>query len=137
MFNSCVFIGRLVRDPELGHTSQGTAVTRFTIAVDRGFVGADGQRQADFIDVVAWRDQAESVAKYLNKGRLVVVQGRLQIRSYDDSQGVRRKAAEIIAARVTFLPDGKKGDASGGIEPPPLPEDPWGGPPAADEDLPF
>ncbi|RJX20150.1 MAG: single-stranded DNA-binding protein [Desulforudis sp.] len=135
MLNSCILIGRLVRDPEMNYTAQGTPVTRFTIAVDRGFADTSGKKQTDFVDVVVWRDQAESVAKYLAKGRLVTVQGRLQIRSYDDSQGVRRKAAEIVAQRVVFMPDGKKNDAPGGVEPPPLPEDPWVG--GDDEPIPF
>lgn len=137
MFNSCVFIGRLTRDPELSHTAQGTPVTRFTLAVDRGFTDSSGQKQTDFVDIVVWKDQAENVAKYLAKGRLVTVQGRLQIRSYDDSQGVRRKAAEIVASRVVFLPDGKKnGGTPGGVEPPPLPDDPWVGK-GDDDDIPF
>lgn len=122
MLNNCVFVGRMVRDPELNHTGSDIPVTRFTIAVDRGYKDESGEKQADFIDVVAWRDQAENVVKYLSKGSPVAVEGRLQIRSYDDSQGIRRKAAEIIARRVVFLPNGNKKS----IEDPPLPEpNPW------------
>lgn len=123
MLNNCVLIGRMVRDPELNQTESGVPVTRFTIAVDRGYKKDEsGEKQADFIDVVAWRDQAENVVKYLFKGSPVAVEGRLQIRSYEDREGIRRKAAEIIARRVVFLPNGKKNS----IEDPPLPElNPW------------
>lgn len=126
MLNKVILIGRLVRDPELKHTDSGNVVARFTLAVDRSFTNKQGEREADFIDVVVWREQAENCHKYLGKGRLVSVEGRLQIRSYDDSQGVRRKAAEIVARRVIFLPDGKKNNHPGGVEPPPIPDDEFG-----------
>lgn len=103
MLNKVILIGRLVADPQLRYTQTGIAVTNFTLAVDRPFVSQGGEREADFIDIVTWRKQAEICANHLNKGRLVAVEGRLQIRSYDDQNGVRRKAAEIVADQVRFL----------------------------------
>lgn len=103
MLNRVILIGRLARDPELRYTPSGTPVGRFTLAVDRPFVNRQGQRDADFIDVVVWQKLAEVCVKNLGKGRLVAVEGRLQIRSYDDNQGVRRRAAEVVAETVKFL----------------------------------
>ncbi|MTI85606.1 MAG: single-stranded DNA-binding protein [Firmicutes bacterium] len=122
MLNRVTLIGRLVRDPECKKTDSGNTLARFTLAVDRDFTNSQGKREADFLEVVAWRAQAENCGRYLSKGRLVAVDGRLQVRSYDDSQGIRRKAAEVVARSVVFLPDGKK-NQSGGVESPPLPED--------------
>ncbi len=107
MLNRIVLIGRLTHDPEIRYTPSGTPVTKFTIAVDRRF-GKDGQKETDFIDIVVWSKAAENCANYLGKGRLVAVDGRLQIRSYDDSQGIRRKAAEVIAENVRFLDRAKE-----------------------------
>lgn len=106
--NKNILIGRLTKDPELRYTGSGVAVCKFTLAVDRPFTNKEGKKEADFIDIVCWRLTAENVAKYVGKGRQVAVEGRLQIRSYDDSQGIRRKAAEIIADNVEFL--GSKND---------------------------
>ncbi len=103
MLNSVILIGRLVADPQLRYTQNGVAVTSFTLAVNRPFSTQGGEREADFIDIVAWRKLAETCANHLNKGRLVAVQGRLQIRSYDDRDGIRRKASEIVADQVRFL----------------------------------
>ncbi len=103
MLNEVVLIGRLVRDVELRYTQSETAVARFTLAVDRPFVNGNGEREADFIDTVVWEKLAEACAENVGKGWLVAVQGRLQVRSYDDSQGVRRKAAEVVARNVRFL----------------------------------
>lgn len=103
MLNKVILIGRLVADPQLRYTQSGTAVTSFTLAVDRSFTNQSGEREADFIDIVTWRKQAETCANHLNKGRLVAVEGRLQVRSYDDQNGIRRKAAEIVADQVRFL----------------------------------
>lgn len=103
MLNRVILIGRLTRDPELRYTPSGVPTARFNLAVDRPFTDSQGQRGTDFIDIVTWRKLAETVANNLNKGRLVAVEGRLQIRSYDDSQGVRRKAAEVVAETVRFL----------------------------------
>ena len=103
MLNRIILIGRLVADPTLRYTQSGIAVATFTLAVDRAFANQRGEREADFIDIVVWRRLAETCANHLFKGRLVAVEGRLQIRSYDDQNGIRRKAAEIIADNVRFL----------------------------------
>ena len=103
MLNSVTLIGRLTRDVELRYTPSGVAVARFNLAVERSFKNAKGEREADFIDIVVWRKAAEVVANNLGKGRLVAVEGNLQIRSYDDREGIRRKAAEINASKVRFL----------------------------------
>lgn len=101
--NKVILIGRLTADPNLRYTQNGTPVTTFTLAVDKPFADKDGKRGADFIDIVAWRKLAEVVAQNITKGRLVAVEGRLQIRSYNDQNGIRRKAAEVIANEVKFL----------------------------------
>lgn len=107
MLNKIILIGRLVADPQLRYTQTGIAVTNFTLAVNRSFVSQSGEREADFIDIVTWRKQAEVCANHLNKGRLVAVSGRLQIRSYEDQNGIRRKAAEVVADQVQFLDRGR------------------------------
>ncbi|MDI9413359.1 MAG: single-stranded DNA-binding protein [Bacillota bacterium] len=121
MLNKIILIGRLVADPELRYTQSGIAVTKFTLAVDRPFTSQSGEKEADFIDVVTWRKQAEVCANHLHKGRLVAVEGRLQIRSYDDSNGIRRKAAEVVADNVRFL-DKVKDSSCGSADSPPEPE---------------
>lgn len=104
MLNQIILIGRLTDDPELRYTAgSGVAVANFRLAVNRPFPNQQGEREADFIDIVTWRKQAENCAQYLKKGSLCAVSGRLQIRSYEDSQGVRRKAAEVVAFSVEFL----------------------------------
>ncbi len=103
MVNRVILIGRLVRDPEVRTVASGQAMARFTLAVDRGFANADGHREADFIDIVVWRMLAEQVAEHLRRGRLVGVEGRLQIRRCETAQGKRRRAAEVVADRVRFL----------------------------------
>ncbi|MEW6458746.1 MAG: single-stranded DNA-binding protein [Bacillota bacterium] len=108
MLNKIILIGRLARDPELRYTPSGTPVAGFTVAVDRPFVDKQGNRGTDFIDVVAWRKLGETCARHLGKGRLVCVEGRLELRSYEDNQGIRRKVAEVIADNVRFL-DGPRG----------------------------
>ena len=112
MLNKIVLMGRLTRDPELRRTQSGTAVASFTLAVDRDFKAQNGEKETDFIDVVAWRNTAEFVSKYFTKGRMAVVEGRLQIRDWTDKDGTKRKAAEVIADNVYFG-DSKK-EASGG-----------------------
>ncbi|SHH43709.1 single-strand DNA-binding protein [Desulforamulus hydrothermalis Lam5 = DSM 18033] len=102
MLNNVVLIGRLTRDPELRYTTNGTAVGSFNIAVDRP-QSKDREKETDFIDIVVWQKTAEACANNLGKGRLVAVRGRLQIRSYDDNQGIRRKTAEVVADEVKFL----------------------------------
>ena len=102
MLNRIILMGRLTRDPELRHTQNGTAVASFTLAVDRQFKDANGDRQADFIDIVAWRQTGEFAAKYFTKGRMAVVEGRLQIRDWQDRDGNKRRSAEVVADNVYF-----------------------------------
>lgn len=101
-------IGNLTRDPELRYTPDGTPVASFTLAVNRPFTNQQGERETDFIPIVIWRKQAERCSEYLAKGSQVAVEGRLQIRSYEDKDGIRRKVAEVIAWRVEFLQRLKK-----------------------------
>lgn len=104
MLNQVVLIGRLTRDPELRYTAgSGQPVASFALAVDRAFTNQQGERETDFINIVVWRKQAENCANYLKKGSLAAVSGRLQVRSYDDNQGIRRKVAEVVANDVRFL----------------------------------
>jgi len=103
VYNRIVLVGRLTRDPELRHTPTGKAVAQFRLAVDRGTTNAQGERQTDFIDVVVWERQAELVSQYLTKGRLVLVEGRLEMRQYDAQDGTRRTVYEVRANTVKFL----------------------------------
>ncbi|MGI6566094.1 MAG: single-stranded DNA-binding protein [Firmicutes bacterium] len=114
MLNRVILIGRLTADPELRYTQNGTAVTNFRLAVDRPYTSQSGQREADFIPVVVWDKQAETCANYLNKGRLVAVDGRLQVRSYDAQDGSRRWVTEVVAQDVRFLDRGRQSDQEGG-----------------------
>lgn len=110
MLNHITIMGRLARDPELRRTGSGTAVTSFTLAVDRDFAPKDGgQRETDWIDCVAWRNTGEFVSKYFTKGRMVVVSGRLQIRDWTDKDGNKRRKAEVVAESVYFG-DSKRDD---------------------------
>ena len=101
MLNKIHHHGRLTRDPELRRTGSGTAVTSFSLAVDRDFKSQSGEKETDFIDVVAWRSTAEFVSKYFTKGRMAVVEGRLQIRDWKDKDGNNRRSAEVVA--TTFI----------------------------------
>ncbi|MBQ8763932.1 MAG: single-stranded DNA-binding protein [Clostridia bacterium] len=112
MLNNAVIMGRLVADPELRTTGSGISVLSFTVAVDRGFVRQGEERQADFIDIIAWRQTAEFVSKYFRKGSMIAVQGRIQTRTYDDRNGNKRKAVEIVADNVSFC--GSKNESGGG-----------------------
>ena len=114
MLNRIILMGRLTRDPELRRTSSGTAVTSFSLAVDRDFKSQSGEKETDFIDIVAWRNTAEFVSKYFTKGRMAVVEGRLQIRDWTDKDGGKRRSAEVVADNVYFG-DSKRdgGDNSG------------------------
>jgi len=103
MLNRVILIGRLTKDPELRYTPAGVAVTQFTIAVDRPFSGNNGEREADFIPVVTWRQLAETCANYLRKGRLTAVEGRIQVRNYENNEGKRVYVTEVIADNVRFL----------------------------------
>jgi single-strand DNA-binding protein len=102
MLNKIFIMGRLTRDPELRRTQNGTAVTSFSLAVDRDFKSQSGEKETDFIDVVVWRNTAEFVSKYFSKGRMAVVEGRLQIRDWTDKDGNKRRSAEIVADSVYF-----------------------------------
>ncbi|NLW59401.1 MAG: single-stranded DNA-binding protein [Firmicutes bacterium] len=101
--NHVILIGRLTRDPELRYTPNGVAVANFTLAVDRPYTNQEGERETDFIPIVVWQKLAETCANHLHKGRLVAVDGRLQIRSYETQDGQRRRVAEVVAANVQFL----------------------------------
>ncbi len=111
MLNRVILIGRLTRDPELRYTQSGKPVCSFTLAVDRSFKNAQGEREADFIDITVWNQQGEHCANYLAKGKLAAVDGSLRIRSYTGNDGVNRKAIEVIADSVRFLSpkDGNSG----------------------------
>ena len=113
MLNHITIMGRLVRDPELRRTGSGVAVASFTVAVDRDFGGRDGgEKETDFIDCVAWRQTGEFVSKYFTKGRMIVVSGRLQIRSWTDKDGNKRRTAEVVADNCYF--GDSKRDSDGG-----------------------
>ncbi len=103
MLNRIVLIGRVTADPELRYTGSGIPVANFRIAVDRSFASSSGERQTDFINIVAWRQRAEFSANYLTKGRLVAVDGRLQIREWTTQEGQRRQTAEVVADEVRGL----------------------------------
>lgn len=132
MLNRVILIGRLTRDPELKYIPSGTPVASFTLAVDRPFLNKDGEREADFIPIVVWRKQAENCANYLGKGSLVAVDGRMQVRTYEQD-GQRRYITEVIADSVRFLD--RKGEqstrtANSGFEQ-------YGTDAGADDDIPF
>lgn len=102
MLNRIIVMGRMTRDPELRRTNSGTAVASFSLAVDRDFKSQSGEKETDFIDIVAWRNTAEFVSKYFSKGRMAVVEGRLQLRDWTDKEGNKRRTAEIVADSVYF-----------------------------------
>lgn len=114
MLNHITLMGRLTRDPELRRTGSGTAVASFTLAVDRDFSGKDsGEKETDFIDCVAWRQTGEFASKYFTKGRMAVVSGRLQIRSWTDKDGNKRRTAEVVVDNMYFGDSKKESDNSG------------------------
>lgn len=115
MLNRVILIGRLTKDPELRYTPSGVAVTQFTLAVDRPFTNQQGEREADFINIVTWRKLAETCANYLSKGRLTAVEGRIQVRNYDNNEGRRVYVTEIVADNVRFLESASsnRGDSGG------------------------
>ena len=117
MLNHIVLMGRLTKDPELRRTGSGVAVTSFTLAVDRDFGGRDGQKETDFIEIVAWRNTAQFVEKYFVKGRMAVVSGRLQIRGWTDKEGNKRRTAEVVADNVYFGDSKKDGDLPAAPDP--------------------
>jgi len=114
LLNRVILIGRLTKDPELRYTPAGVAVTQFTLAVDRPFTSQGGEREADFIPVVTWRQLAETCANYLRKGRLTAVEGRIQVRNYENNEGKRVYVTEVIADNVRFLESNRDGGGSGG-----------------------
>jgi single-strand DNA-binding protein len=117
MLNHITLMGRLTRDPELRHTGNGTAVASFSLAVERDFRDkTSGQRVTDFIDVVAWRQTGEFVSKYFQKGRMAVVEGRLQMRDWQDRDGNKRRSAEVVAENVYFG-DSRRDNDNGGYVP--------------------
>ncbi len=103
MLNKIILIGRLTRDPELRYTPSGTAVCNFSLAVERNYTNRDGEKEVDFIDIVVWRRQAENCANHLAKGRLVAVEGRLQLSSYENKEGQKVRVTEVVANNVQFL----------------------------------
>ena len=118
MLNRITIGGRLTRDPELRRTGSGTAVTSFSIACDRDFANKEsGERETDFVDIVAWRNTAEFVSKYFSKGRMAIISGRLQIRDWTDKEGNKRRSAEVLAENVYFgdsKQDGQRAAAPAG-----------------------
>ncbi len=113
MLNHITIMGRLTRDPELRRTGSGIAVASFSVAVDRDFGGRDGgEKETDFIDCVAWRQTGEFVSKYFTKGRMIVVSGRLQIRSWTDKDGNKRRTAEVVAENCYFGDSKRDSDSS-------------------------
>ena len=113
MLNKIILMGRLTRDPELRRTESGTAVCSFSIAVDRDFKSKNGEKETDFIDIVAWRATAEFVSKYFTKGRMAVVEGRLQIRDWTDKDGNKRRSAEVVADNVYFGDSKRDAESAG------------------------
>lgn len=107
--NRVILMGRMTRDPELRRTGNGVPVTSFTLAVDRDFKAQNGQKETDFIDIVAWRNTAEFASKYFGKGRMAVVEGSLQIREWKDKDGNNRRNAEVIADNIYFADSKREG----------------------------
>ena len=139
MLNRIILMGRLTRDPELRHTQSGVSVASFTLAVDRDFKDrSTGEKATDFIDIVAWRQTGEFVSKYLTKGRLAVVEGRLQLRDWTDRDGNKRRSAEVVADNVYFGDSRRDSEGSGGYysrpaAPAPAPAPDYGMPSPADD----
>lgn len=136
MLNRVILIGRLTKDPEMRYTPAGVAVTQFTLACDRP-VAQGKEKEADFINIVAWRQLAETCANYLRKGRLTAVEGRIQVRNYENNEGKRVYVTEVIADNVKFLESNK--DGSQRADKPETDKDPFtgSGTPISDDDLPF
>jgi single-strand DNA-binding protein len=115
LLNRVILIGRLTRDPELRYTPAGVAVTQFTLAIDRPFTNQQTkEKEADFINIVTWRQLAETCANYLRKGRLTAVEGRLQVRNYDNNEGRKVYVTEVVADNVRFLESSKDGGGNSG-----------------------
>jgi single-strand DNA-binding protein len=140
MLNRVILIGRLTKDPELRYTPAGVAVTQFTLAVDRT-VASGKEKEADFINIVTWRQLAETCANYLRKGRLTAVEGRIQVRNYDNNEGKRVYVTEVIADNVRFLESSGSGNSEQSSKQQRSQQDPFvdDGKPIdiSDDDLPF
>ena len=108
--NKVYLIGNLTRDPEISETTSGVAFCRFSIAVNRTFVNADGNRDADFFNITVWRTQAENCGKFLKKGSKIAIVGSLQNRTYEDKEGVKRTVTDIVASEVEFLSTNNRGE---------------------------
>lgn len=115
--NKVYLIGNLTRDPEISETTSGVAFCRFSIAVNRTFINADGNRDADFFNITVWRNQAENCGKFLKKGSKVAIVGSLQNRTYDDKDGIKRTVTDIVASEVEFLSTGSRDNATMGDAP--------------------
>lgn len=135
MLNNVVIMGRFTRDPELRTTATGTPVASFTLAVERNFGDAEN-RQADFIDCIAWQSTAEFVVKYFTRGRMAVLKGRLQTRMWEDQKGNKRKAVEVVAESIYFG-DSKKDSAAPPAAAPKVTTTPDFSPMSEDEEVPF
>lgn len=114
MYNKVILVGRLTADPELRQTPNGISVASFSIAVNRSYSSKSGERQADFIDIVAWRNTAEFICRYFSKGKAILIEGELQTRTYVDKQGQNRKAWEVVASSAHFV---ESKNASGAVAP--------------------
>ena len=112
MLNNAVIMGRLVADPELRTTGSGISVTSFTVAVDRRYARSGEERQTDFIDVIAWRQNAEFISKFFRKGSMIAIQGYIQTRTYEDKNGNKRKAVEVVVDNASFC--GSKAESGSG-----------------------
>ncbi len=143
MLNKVILIGRFTRDPELRSTPQGTSTCSFSLAVDRNYQSAGGERQADFINCVAWRQTAEFISKYFQKGNMVCVEGSIQTRSWKDNEGNNRYATEVVVDRSYFVESKRSAQESSAMSTAPVFNDsPFGNLPdptplGTDDDLPF
>jgi single-strand DNA-binding protein len=146
MINRVVLVGRLTKDPELRYTANNVAVVSFTLAVNRNFTGQDGQQEADYLPCVAWRKLAENIAKYVGKGSMVAVDGRIQTRNYEAQDGTRRYITEIVCDNTRFLDTRSPSESTGDSMRQPFPdmsepkEDPFASLQdieIGDDDLPF
>jgi single-strand DNA-binding protein len=139
MLNHITIAGRLTKDVELRHTSTNTPVASFTIACDRDFKDANGNKGTDFVECVAWRNTADFVSRYFNKGKMAIVSGRLQIRDYEDKEGNKRRSAEVVADQVYFGDSKKEASGSnyGGFAPDIPPVQDYAQIDESDESLPF
>ena len=143
MLNKVILIGRFTRDPELRATPQGTSTCSFSLAVDRNYQSAGGERQADFINCVAWRQTAEFISKYFQKGNMICVEGSIQTRSWKDNEGNNRYATEVVVDRSYFVESKRSAQESSAMSTAPVFNDsPFGNLPdptplGTDDDLPF